>query len=134
MDFNSDVADWIDRYLGRYAERDANGCAEMYHPNARIDSPSGPPLQGRQEIRDAHVAWFDEGEENKSMEILSAGMEQNLGYVLVRFAADLPRPNGGPGLRATGTSLNVMVRKAGTTDWQILLSSMTEDPDDTPRG
>lgn len=127
MSFARELQNLLDEYLRCYAAQDADGCARHYHSGGRIDSPFGPPLEGRDAIRSAHLEWFLEGEENKSLQILSAASDGALGYALLRYSADLPTPYDRPPQQDAGTSLNVIVPAEDGPGWVFLHTSLNSD-------
>ena len=114
----------IDRYLAAYSAHDAVGCAALYAENAEVRSPFGPVARGRAEIEAEHLRWFADGETNKTMQVTRAGIDGDLGYCLVVFAADVPRA-GGAVERVRGSSLNVLERRTDGI-WTITLTSLNE--------
>ena len=118
----------IDRYLAAYAAHDAAGCAAVYAPDAEVHSPFGQAAIGTAVIAAIHRDWFEDGETNKTMRVIRAGIDGNLGYCLVHFEADVPGDGGGQGGgmdRFRGSSLNVMQRGADGI-WTITLTSLNE--------
>lgn len=127
MSFAEELRELLDAYLRCYAAHDAEGCVAFYHPEARLDSPFGPPSVGRDAIRATHSEWFLENEENKVMEVMAADHADALGYALIRYAADLPGEEGAPPAQEAGTSLNVFVRSESGTGWVFLNTSLNAD-------
>ena len=114
----------IDRDLAAYEAEDAEGCAALYAEDGELVSPFGPPVRGRVAIAAAHRDWFSEGETNKTMTVVRAGIDGALGYCLVRYAAEVPVAAGGRS-QSRGLSLNVMERRSDG-HWTIKLTSLNE--------
>ena len=113
----------LDGYLTAYAARDAEVCAETYCTDGEIHSLFGPKVAGRAAIQALHVEWFSTSEKNKRLDILSADARDDLGYVLLRYAADTPEGS------ESGTSLNVLARDSAG-QWQIRFTSLNPDFED----
>lgn len=122
MDARSEFQRVIDQYLAAYEAHDSAGCAALYGEDAIILSPFGPPAIGREAIRAAHRAWFDEDETGKTMTVLRASIEGDTGHCLVAYAADVPG-DAGP-QRAHGASLNTLSRVDGR--WRLTHTSLNE--------
>ena len=114
----------IDRYLAVYAAHDAAGCAAVYAADGEVHSPHRPVAKGPAEIVATRRGWFEDGEIDKAMRVSRAGLDGDLGYCLVDFAADVPGEGGGTHW-FRGTSLNVMQRRTDGV-WTIKLTSPNE--------
>lgn len=122
MDATEVLQSVIDLYLAAYEAHDAAACAALYADDGVVISPFGPPAIGRDAIRDAHEAWFLDGETNKVMTVIRAGIDGKTGHCLVAFSADVPG-DAGPE-RFHGASLNTLAR---TNDrWLMTHSSLNE--------
>lgn len=126
MDARAEFQRLIDRYLAAYAAQDADGCAALYTEEAVVLSSFGPPAIGRAEIAAAHRTWFEEGETNKTMTVLRAGIAGDLGHCLVAFSADMPGETGPE--RFHGASLNILTRSAG--GWRLSQTGLLATDDD----
>jgi ketosteroid isomerase-like protein len=128
MAFETALRDLLDRYLIAYAARDASACAALYAPMGEIHSPFAPPARGTEAIRALHAEWFTTSEDNKRLDVCNAGVSGDLGFALLRYAADTPE---GPD---AGTSLNV-IERAASGRWKFRLTSLTADFETTdPEG
>ena len=94
----------ISGYFEAYARHDAAGCAACYAPDAWITSPWGPPVTGQEAIEAVHEAWFEEGERDKTYDILDLRVGDTLAVCLLRYDATVPTENGE--VAVAGVSLN----------------------------
>lgn len=116
-------------YFDAYARHDAEGCAAAFTEDAALYSPWGPPALGHPAIAEAHRDWFEEGEENKTWSVAYARSDGFNGVCLVRFAADVPGPDGKKD-RLQGISLNAMESRPDG-QWRIRICSLNTLPSDT---
>ena len=108
----------FDAYIAAYRRGDALACADCYSEDGEILSPYGPPAKGRDALEALHVGWLAEGGEDKEIELLSGGVDGDLGWALTRFSEG----NAGD----AGVSLNVM-KRGGDGLWRIRASSLTDE-------
>ena len=118
----------LDRYLAAYLAHDSAACAAEYTRDGQIFSPYGPPATGTASLRAAHESWFEEGEFNKSMTILEARAEGDVGFCSLLYAADITMPDGTIS-RVFGSGINTFVRLPDGT-WKIRHTSLNELEDD----
>ena len=105
--------------------KDAGACAALYSEDGAVYSPYAPPAMGSAAIQELHQDWLDEGETNKRLDILEAGGDSDIAYVLVAYAGDTPQEDGGV-ITDSGTSLNLCQRQPDDS-WRIHISSLTSD-------
>jgi uncharacterized protein (TIGR02246 family) len=120
-----DLQSLMDAYAAAYQARDAQSCAKAYEEGATILSSWGPPATGREQIVALHRAWFQEPDEDKTLEVLDAGSDGELAYCTVAYSADL-RQADGTEIKERGTSLSVLARNEDG-QWRIRYSSLTPD-------
>lgn len=125
MVLKEELQSLMDVYAAANQARDANSCAKAYEEGATILSPSGPRAVGRQQIVALHHEWFQEPDENKTLEVLEAGSDGDLAYCTVAYSADL-RQADGTKTKERGTTLSVLARNADG-QWRIRFSSLTPD-------
>lgn len=107
-------------YLEAYRNKDAAACAACYAPDAVLYSSYAAPARGRLAIEGLHRDWLSDGGEDKTLDILQSGSDQNSAWCVARFA---------DGDRSSeGFSLNVFERDA-TGIWLIKASSLSEYPE-----
>ena len=111
--------------LRAYQAKDAAACAALYSEDGAVYSPYAPPAMGRAAIQKLHQDWLDEGDTNKRLEILEAGGDSDIAYVLLAYAGDTPQEDGGV-ITESGTSLNLCQRQPDGS-WRIHISSLTSD-------
>ncbi|MEW9920183.1 SgcJ/EcaC family oxidoreductase [Marimonas sp. MJW-29] len=114
------IRDLWTRYFAAYEGLDAKGCAGVFAENAWVVSPWGPPAQGRDAIEDAHLTWFEEGERNKTAQVVDLQVAGPSAVCLLRFEADIP-----DGTRVAGINLNVL-RETASGGWEITHSSLND--------
>ncbi len=116
----------IQSYCDGFNAKNAAGCAAIYRPDGVIHSSYGPPLVGREAIREAHVGMVAE-ERNKRMTLLEIDAAGDLGWFVLRYEAEHDDESG---MEKThrGTNLSVIERE---TDggWSIRVSSLSGDPE-----
>jgi uncharacterized protein (TIGR02246 family) len=125
MVLREELQSLMDAYGAAYQARDAKGCAKAYEDGATILSPWGPPVTGRMEIVALHRKWFQEPDENKSLEVLDAGSDGDLAYCMVADSTDL-RQADGTAAKERGNTLSILARNADG-QWRIRYSSLTPD-------
>ncbi|MCL5776037.1 nuclear transport factor 2 family protein [Limibaculum sp. FT325] len=124
MAFQPALKALIAQYLDAYAARDARAASAVFAERARIITPFGPPIVGRDAIAAAHYDWFDDGETNKRLDVVEAGARGEMGYAVLRWSADLREPDGRI-VRDTGLSLNVLMHSYG--GWMIAQTALVPD-------
>jgi ketosteroid isomerase-like protein len=118
MSFKIECQAIMKAYVSAYRNRDAAGCTAVFTENARLMSPYGPPVQGRDAIEQTHRDWVIEGAESKEITIIEAGCDGAVGWCLGVFSE---------GEAETGTSLNVLERQP-EGHWLIRQCSLNEAP------
>lgn len=124
MAFQPALRALIAQYLDAYAARDARAASAVYADNAWIITPFGPPVIGRDAIAAAHYEWFDDGEENKRLDVVEAAARGEMGYAVLRWSAMVREPDGSV-VHDTGLSLNVLVHGYG--GWMIAQTALVPD-------
>lgn len=113
----------LDLYLASYKANDAGRCASVYAEDGVILSPYGLPAVGRDSIRAEHEAWFQEDETDKTMTVLSASINGDVGFCLLAYSADVQTKDGVT--RVYGSSLNSL-RKDTTGAWRLCHTSLND--------
>lgn len=116
-------------YAEAYNAGDAQGCAAVFAEDGEIHSPFGPAIRGRSAIAEAHAEWFEEGEENKSLNVLRTEASGDLATCLARYGADVSHPDGTSGT-VGGVSLNTLSRQADGT-YLITVCALVPDMNET---
>ena len=124
MSFREEIEALLADYVAAFEARDSGGCAGIYTDDAVVFSPWGPPVQGRAEIEAVHRDWFGLGEKNKRIDVFDCAHSGDLGYVLIRYRADVTGDDGGSREEA-GTNLATVVRE--DEGWRLRYSSMNEE-------
>lgn len=119
MALTSEFQSLFDRYVAAYRTGDAKGCAAVFAARARMFSPYGPPVVGREEIEATHAEWVAEGAENKRIEVSLTGGEGGLAWCLAEYSE---------GQTGAGTSLNILERQEDG-QWLITMCSLNEVPE-----
>lgn len=114
----------IDRYLAGYESHDARACASQYAQDGKVFSPWSAPVSGTEAIEALHEEWFLDGESDKVMTVFDARANGDIGYCLVRYAANVPGNPGGLE-RIFGSSLNTLTRQPDG-HWKIQHTSINE--------
>ena len=127
MDARAEFQNLFDRYVERYLAGDAAGCAAFYAPDGQIHSPFGPLVVGADALAKIHEEWFQEGEINKTIQVLDARAEGDIGYCLARYSADLPQGDGSYQPDG-GTSVNTFERLENGR-WVIRHTSLNANQD-----
>ena len=125
MVLKEELQSLMDAYAAAYQARDAQSCAKAYEDGATILTPWGPHATGREEIVALHRAWFQEPDENKTLEVRDVGSDGDLAYCMVAYSADL-RQADGTMAKERGTTLSVLARNEDG-QWRIRYSSLTPD-------
>ncbi len=121
MDIRERLKLLFDQYANAYREGDSERCAAIFTENARLISPYGPTIEGRDAIRKAHLEWTKAGADGKALKVIEAGVSGDLAWCLAEFSEG----NG----EGQGTSLNVLERQSDGS-WLICVSSLNEPPSD----
>ncbi len=121
MDIRERLQLLLDQYADAYREGDSERCAAIFTQNARLISPYGPTIEGRDAIRQAHLEWTKAGADGKALKVTEAGVSGDLAWCLAVFSEG----NG----EGQGTSLNILERQSDGS-WLIRVSSLNEPPPD----
>ena len=127
MDACAEFQNLFDRYVELYLAGDVAGCVAFYAPDGQIHSPFGPPVVGAEALEKIHKEWFLEGEVNKTIQVLEARAEADIGYCLARYSADVPQDDGSYQPDG-GTSVNTFERLEDGR-WVIRLTSLNAKHD-----